>query len=305
MTGSKKRGRNGQMMRRRPSHARVRAVVSVMALLVGLSGQARAQAPVEPPPLPPAPLPVPPPAPAPSTSAPAQPPGPPVQPAAPAPAQPPGPPPHQVPAGAGTPASAASSGSVASPRSAVLAPGVATPGSAVSPGGAVLAPGAATPGSAVLAPGAAPAPDEGELFGPLPSREVTQVKAQASNPRWRRLAFGVTAGAAGLALIGGLSLKVVESQKYREFNAFEQPDPEGDGPPERCSVDQPNRGPAGCAGTLAEGQRAGRWGNVGFVLAGAFAATAVVLKLTTPAESSPATVACAPGLAAATCRLTF
>jgi hypothetical protein len=169
------------------------------------------------------------------------------------------------------------------------------------------------------APVTAPAPDKvkgaaetGEdpsgLFDPLPSRTLPPLAAAPDTaPGWRRLAFGVTAGAAGLSLIGGLSFLVVESQKVREFNAYVAP--EGT-VPDRCTAGTPNEGAPGCADLLAESRRARMWSIVSFSFAGAFAATALVLRLTYPdrrtAASSPPRLACAPapGLAA-TCRATF
>ncbi len=164
----------------------------------------------------------------------------------------------------------------------------------------------------------APDPGEGALFGPLPPSPHSSPPLVEPGPRWRRVVFGVAAGGAGLALIGGLSLKVLESQKYREFNAFIAPESSDDAG-DRCVKGTPSSGPSGCAELLADGARAHRWATIGFAAAGALAVTALIVKLTTPDASSeppappPAPrraarapgLACGAGLASATCRLTF
>jgi hypothetical protein len=173
------------------------------------------------------------------------------------------------------------------------------------------------------APGTAPAPakttppqagEEGaDLFGPLPTRTMPAMATVVdTSPRWRRLAFGVTAGAAGVSLIGGLSFLVAESQKVREFNAYVAP-PGTE--PDRCTAGIPNDGAPGCTQLLNEARRARTWSIVSFSFAGAFAATALVLRLTYPDRAGSAAIpgasaprlACAPvpGALAATCQATF
>jgi hypothetical protein len=204
------------------------------------------------------------------------------------------------------------------PRPAPVPSAAPAPGPAAAPAPGPAAAPAPVPAAAPVKPGAA-APDQaedtGDLFGPLPARAMP-VMAEVvpdNSPRWRRLAFGVTAGAAGVSLIAGLSFLVAESQKVREFNAYVAP---AGTDPDRCTAGTPNEGAPGCAELLAEARRARVWSIVSFSFAGAFAATALVLRLTYPdgsrstaagLRSSWPQLACAPspGLGGAFCRATF
>jgi hypothetical protein len=219
------------------------------------------------------------------------------------------------PAGAQPPAPAAPVSPPPPPTAATMAPAPAAPaapGSAPAPAAPGPAPTAA-PGKAGTGAPEPPGEDASGIFGPLPARTMPVMSEVVPDPSpgWRRTAFGVTAGAAGLSLIGGLSFLVAESQKVREFNAYVAP-PGTD--PDRCTAGTPNDGAPGCAELLADARRARMWSIVSFSFAGAFAATALVLRLTYPERSGSASapagsrphLACAPGLGlSATCRATF
>jgi hypothetical protein len=122
---------------------------------------------------------------------------------------------------------------------------------------------------------------------------------------WRRYAVPLALTGAALGLVGGVGFKVVSNHRTDEFNAHND---------RGCRAGAPDAGGPGCADLLEGSESASRWANVGFAAAGAFAITALVLKLTEPdavtattAQASAAPrLACAPGLwLSGSCRLTF
>ena len=174
--------------------------------------------------------------------------------------------------------------------------------------------GVGAPPTQAAAPGAANDPHtEIDPFGPLAPLPPRGTTVLDTGPGWRRLGFGLAAGGAGLGLIAGLSFKVVESQKVREFNAYMAPGGPTSGPfSDRCISDAPNAGAPGCADLLSDSRRARLWSNIGFAMAGTLALTALVIQLTAHNAATATATATATGSATTTAsvprsdrRLTF
>ncbi len=137
---------------------------------------------------------------------------------------------------------------------------------------------------------------------------ATVPAAQTEVPTWRRYAFPAAVAAAGVGLAAGIVWQLSSQGAAEDFNDLKT---------RSCSSLQPNRGGGDCAALYDKANSRSQLSRVSLGLAGAFAITAVVLKLTEPdAAPSPTTpvparkdtfaLECAPGLGwQASCRLTF
>jgi hypothetical protein len=131
------------------------------------------------------------------------------------------------------------------------------------------------------------------------------VQAAAPEPAWRRFAVPSALVASGLGLATGVVFFNVKESRTKDFNAHMNP---------VCSEARIDNGGPDCRALLDGIKSARTRQNIGFGAAGAFAVTALILKLTAPASTSadashaaaPMRLACAPGLGLnASCALTF
>ncbi|HEY7372656.1 MAG TPA: tetratricopeptide repeat protein [Polyangia bacterium] len=171
------------------------------------------------------------------------------------------------------------------------------------------APAAASPPVA-----AAPGPTASALAtspaGAEPTPATTSVAKQAEPPApavsggrpWQITAGWVAAGAGALFLGGGITAQVMASSKYDAFNAVTNA-PNRTGQCNRMAADN---GGGPCTGLLDAGDKRRLFAIVGYVAAGAAAATSVALFLTAPSQSTSrrdVAAACSPNPAGVSCAL--
>jgi hypothetical protein len=141
---------------------------------------------------------------------------------------------------------------------------------------------------------------------PAPSGAPVSTGNESASPStWRRWALPAALAGTGLALAGTVGAMVLRHKRISEFNSYG---------PRTCNANSPGRGAPRCAELYEGGQNASLWAKVGLVSSGAFAATALVLWITSP-KPVPApkedmhapvlSLSCAPGVASASCTLTF
>jgi hypothetical protein len=150
---------------------------------------------------------------------------------------------------------------------------------------------------------------------PAFAAEQTPVAAPAApidlkpETTWRRYAFPAALVGSGLGLLTGVGFFVASRGRTDEFNSHND---------KMCKLSAPDNGGPGCTDLLNDAHSAERWSKVGLGVAAALAVTALVLKLTEPAETStspgsrasaapkPVRLACAPGFGlSASCAMTF
>lgn len=116
------------------------------------------------------------------------------------------------------------------------------------------------------------------------SRSTPEAGGAESAPgAWRTPVIWTTGIAAVLSLGWGVTETLIAGSRVSTFN--ERSD---------CNRDAADRGGARCSELYDEGQRAKLLSYVGFGLAGALAATSVVLLVTRPSSPAGSSVACAP-----------
>jgi len=150
-------------------------------------------------------------------------------------------------------------------------------------------------GSLVLAAAFTAPPALVHAAGSTPAAAPPSAEVNASGS-WRRYALPLALTGAGLGIATSIAFKVVTNSRQDAFNNHDNP---------RCSLSAAGKGGPPCAALLDDTRSAQRWSKIGLGMAGAFAATALVLWWTEPvpaastehASGGPARLrlACAPG----------